>query len=360
MTIPGIKVERRDTRRRFEQWAKNPECQANTVSAVLGIPMAEVAKAEGIEPSPGQSPFAIARGRGFERVLFDNAAERLRSALIAANVITEEDTGFRDLRLRLNGGELPDLDAALQETADLLDKAAAAKKPNAREAVPAIVAGATISIPGGAMLPEAILVMDVLVIRRRGESFECVAGEIKTYPDRGGYTDAAELATARAQLGVYVHGLELILSERNLAGSIGLSKQGFLVLSKPGFNIPSIRPNEDLRYQVERAMRGLARLREVAASAKPVSGENGIQTVRSAPCSYSEACLSFCDRASACYRNALDAGDPVILGEEVARFLGRVDLGRACELLAGTPPKGETERDLSRRLRELKNLTGTK
>ena len=81
-----------------------------------GVPMAEVAKAEGSEPSMGQSPFAIARGRGFERVLFENDAERLRKALLEAGVISEEDVGFRDLRLRLQGGPMPDLDSALRET----------------------------------------------------------------------------------------------------------------------------------------------------------------------------------------------------------------------------------------------------
>ncbi len=318
--------------------------------------MAEVARIEGIEPSTGQSPFAIARGRGFERVLFANCAERLRKALVAADIVTDKDVGFRDLRLRLHGGELPNLDVALQETARLLELSATAKKPSTRKSIPAIVAGATISIPGGVMLPEAILVMDVLVIRRRGDRFELVAGEIKTYPDRGGYTDASELATARAQLGVYLHGLEIILAELSLAGSIALSLQGFLVLSKPGFNIPSIRPDEDLRYQVERARRGMASLRDVAASTGLPSANDGIETVRSAPCYYSEACLSFCDRAPGCYQRALDAGDPVVLGEEVARFLGKVDLVRACKLLGGASPRGVSEIDLARQFQELKNL----
>lgn len=39
---PGTAVrrrpdERRDTRLRFEQWAKNPACQANTMSAVNNV-----------------------------------------------------------------------------------------------------------------------------------------------------------------------------------------------------------------------------------------------------------------------------------------------------------------------------------
>jgi hypothetical protein len=69
-------VKHRDTRRRFEQWAGNPHCEANTVSAVHGIKMADVARSEGIEPTFGQSPFAIARGQAFERGLFAKGAAK--------------------------------------------------------------------------------------------------------------------------------------------------------------------------------------------------------------------------------------------------------------------------------------------
>ena len=62
----------RDTRRRFEQWARNPHCQANVISAVHNIPMAVVVKAGGGKPSMGQSPFAIQRGQSFEKSLFRN------------------------------------------------------------------------------------------------------------------------------------------------------------------------------------------------------------------------------------------------------------------------------------------------
>ncbi len=40
-----------------------------------------------------------------------------------------------------------------------------------------------------------------------------MVGKTKTYPDRAGYTDTEELATARAQAGVYVHGMRVALGE---------------------------------------------------------------------------------------------------------------------------------------------------
>src|SRR6266850_1290655 len=95
---------RRDTRLRFEQWARNPACEANTLSAVHGIPMVEVAKAEGSRITMGQSPFALARGQTFERGLFRGAAVRLRQALIEAEVLDSTARGFADFRTRRTAG----------------------------------------------------------------------------------------------------------------------------------------------------------------------------------------------------------------------------------------------------------------
>ena len=72
---------RRNTRGRFEQWAKNPTCDANTLSAVHNVRLDAAAKAAGLDPSFGQSPFAIARGNRFEAGLFFDEAAKLRAAL---------------------------------------------------------------------------------------------------------------------------------------------------------------------------------------------------------------------------------------------------------------------------------------
>src|SRR4051812_45085387 len=95
---------RRNTRMRFEQWAMNPTCQANTFSAVHNVRMADVAKAAGIRSSFGQSPFAITRGRDFEAALLRDEAKSLREALIRAQIVGKSSTGFSDLRLKMNGG----------------------------------------------------------------------------------------------------------------------------------------------------------------------------------------------------------------------------------------------------------------
>lgn len=340
----------RDTRRRFEQWAKNPSCLANTYSAVHGIPMAEVARSEGVEPRSGQSPFALARGQNFERMLFKKDGERLREELLNKGVLPKGEVRFADLRLRQHGGVHYDLDTARAATSDLL-REIAGSKPRTR-----LIASPTILIPGGVMLPEAMLVIDVLVARPREEKVELVVGEIKTYPDRGGYTDGQELAVARAQAGVYVHGLGLVVAELGLEERLTVSDRGFLVLSKPGSNFPSVRASEDLKYQALRAKRGFEALSK-AAVALPTHPEKArLEAVCAAEVAYGQACISFCDRVAVCHARALEAGEPAVLGDEMERFLGGIDLHRATALLTRGKAKTPAETDLQERLRRARGL----
>ncbi len=190
-----------------------------------------------------------------------------------------------------------------------------------------------------------------MVIRRDLTPVTLMVGEVKTYPDRGGYTDPKELAVARAQAGVYVQGLRLVVDELKLGGKLEVSLSGFLVLSRPGWNVPSVRAGEDLEFQAVRADRGFAQLR-AAAEALPPREKDRIGAVRAASVEYGEACLSFCDRAPGCWQKAVDAGHGTILGDDVARWLGGITLDRALALLAGKKPKNPAEQDLARRMEE--------
>ena len=145
----------RDTRRRFEQWARNSQCAANTISAVHNIPMSDVAKAEGGKATMGQSPFALARGQQFERLLYSKGGEPLYEQLRKHGVVPENAQGLADLRLRINGGRLKGLDEALAATSELFTRLAG-RKSKADD--PWLVSSATVRIPGGVMLPEAMLV----------------------------------------------------------------------------------------------------------------------------------------------------------------------------------------------------------
>lgn len=343
-----------NTRGRFEQWAQNPVCQANTVSAVHNVRMSDVAKAEGYEPTFGQSPFALARGEVFERNLLWDGGKRLIDELVRHGVLPEGAKGLADFRLGMNGGKVPSMEDSIDLTRNLIGGIADGTYPEP----PAIVASATIRIPRGVMLPEAILIIDAMAIRMDGERPRFIVGEVKTYPDRGGHTSSASLATARAQAGLYVHALEVLAAELGIGAEVEVSTLGFLVLSKPGSNFPSVRANEDLRYQAERARRGFELLELAAQGLPPFPkvGGDPMGAVMQAEIAYSEACLAFCDRAQKCFEDSLAADDPAVLGDDVRRFLGDIPLSRAVALLGGAGPATDAEADLVRRVTEIEGV----
>lgn len=343
---------RRNTRARFEQWAKNPSCDANTLSAVHNVRLDAAAREIGLSPSFGQSPFAIARGNRFEAGLFVEQAARLRHALETKGCLLPSSSGFLDLRLKMNGGQnVSTVDEALRHTQEWLQRIA--RDPGTAES---LVAAPMIRIPKGVILPEALLIVDAVTVTL-GDAMRprVTVGEIKVFPDRGGHTEPHQIATARAQAGVYRHALELAVLELGLAGEIDIASDGFLVFTWPGSNSPSVRAGEDLTYQAIRAERGFQRLEEVAHSlvrTDDFAADNPtlIQRVLEADTNYSEACLSFCDLAPRCHKHALDADDAIVLGMDAKRLLGETPVARAIALLNGAVPVDDREYDLQRQL----------
>lgn len=346
-------ANRRDTRRRFEQWVKHPGCGANLVSAVHNVKMGAVARRENpAAPKEGQSSFALGRGRRFEAGLVANNGERLVSAMIAQNMFERPNPRFLDFRISINGGPLADIDDAIAHTEKFLR--VLASDPSFE----GVVSSATVRIPKGVMLPEATLIIDALAVTIHEGRPLLSVGEIKTYADRGGHTSKSDLAHARAQMGLYVHALAMVLEHADLNDAVGVSFEGFLVLTRPGSNNPVVRVGEDLRYQAERARKGFELMESAANDMSHLVGDddgdgatNLFDMVLAAPTAFADACLSFCERADACYAKALAAGDGSTLGDDVARFLNGLSVHRADELLGGARPRNEIERDFLRRMK---------
>lgn len=354
----GSKRERarRETRRRFEQWARNPECHSNIVSAVHNVKMGVAARKENPNlPREGQSIFALLRGRTFESQLIKEDAAVLIESLQRSEVIAPASGDFADHRIKLNDGPLSGLDEAIATGTKFLTEIAGGKSFNGA------VSSFTVRIPKGIMLPEAILIIDVLSVETDLEIPTISVGEIKTYADQGGHTSRSDLATARAQMGLYAHALEVTLESLGLSDKVAVSNLGFLVLTYPGSNRPSVRAKEDLRYQRERAKRGFDLMEEAAHL---MNGEYGagddddadeadlLDLVLNATTSFQDSCIAFCERAETCYQKALDSNKGVALGDDVERFLNGISLDRTEALLKGTKPKTAAERDLLYRLND--------
>ena len=146
------------------------------------------------------------------------------------------------------------------------------------------------------------------------------------------------------------------MDELGLKGRVEVSSLGFLVLTKPGYNIAKVRANEDLEFQARRAERGFARLRAAAEITPQPDKDNPVEAVQRAATHYTDACVQFCDRHSLCQKRALEAGDAAVLGDDAKRLLGSTTVDRAIALLKGQKPSDPAEQDLARRLREAEPL----
>jgi len=313
--------------------------------------MADVAKKIGLKPSFGASPFALGNGEQFERNLLADDAKRLFEQLHRTSLITDDQSKFLDLRTKQNGGtnkSIVDLEHAISNSLDFLGRAGKTKGKTVLD-LPAVVAALTVRIPKGVMLPEAILIIDVVTVTPAeidGQTrAQLTVGEIKTYPDRGGETKGEQLAQARAQLGLYLHALEVVLADVTPESRPILNEYGFLVMTRPGTNFPTVRTGEHLRYQADRAARGFERL-EQAALALTGSGSDTVEEILKADTHYCEACLSFCDLAARCHKAAFESGSPSILGDSMVQLLGGANLHRVMELLDGAPPRDDREREM--------------
>ena len=352
-----IVVSADNTRVRFEQWAKNPTCEANTISAVLDVAMGQVAEKLGYENKKELPPFAIARGNQFEHYLFENEGERIVAGMRREKLISEDEmVEFFDYRFK---GNVQGLSKSAERSKELSEKLLADLVSGKASKTTKVISGLTLKLAKGVMLPEAKLYLDCLLIQWGSEldnpRWKLKVGEVKIFPDRGGYTDPNQISSARAQAGVYKHALDDWTAERKVTKSFEINDFGFLVFTWPGSTFPVIRPNEDLRSQANRAKEGFARMdvigtRVIADNPENYDPKQYADWVAHSKTNFREACWSFCDLAPRCQDEALAQGRPVFLGTDPARLLGTVTMSRAVELLNLAKPETPFEETLQAQL----------
>jgi hypothetical protein len=137
----------RDTGRRFGQWARNPEWEANAVSAILKVAMVDVAVRGGLDPTMGQSPFALQRSQCFERHLFPDDARIPRAELRKLGFCPKPPKDLRTPECVTSAKTCRDLDEARPHT---LKSDSFSEQEGYRPGGPTLVAGATICVPGHA------------------------------------------------------------------------------------------------------------------------------------------------------------------------------------------------------------------
>jgi hypothetical protein len=215
--------------------ARKPSCSVLKALTVAGLSPATVARQVYGEPSrEQQSTFAIGAGNQFESGVFDNGAARLLEVYRTSGALTLTECRIVDVP-ELAPGATPAAMARRQAISLRLLRAKLAGEawaPNLiiKPRLSVTLLGLVFNIE-----PDALVAADADAFYR--------PIEIKSYPDRGGKTDATDVRSACRQAAVAVVGLRGVTTQFGAIDAWTLVPAcGDLVLRTPGSYRPTLRP----------------------------------------------------------------------------------------------------------------------
>jgi hypothetical protein len=324
---------------------------------IVGITPATAAAKIYREPArEGQSPFALGQGTQFEKNLFDNSAARL--------IQLYRDAG----RLSVNEckvGVIPDLAPPLSSDPQKLLVALGRRQSQTNRLLRAKAAGSK-DAPNIIIKPRMFVQLlgighaiepDALVAADTDRFYRPI--EVKSYPDRAGKTDPADVRSACRQAAVGVVALRGAARDLNLRDvDLAVPSAGDLVLRVPGGMRATLR-EMTLRSEVaslERAIGEAPRnLDELEAMLAPGATLDNPLILDQIPASYRASCKEHCALASKCKQQACAAGEPTIIGDKARELLAPAGtVTRALDLMngRGAPPRTAEESALAEQLQE--------
>jgi hypothetical protein len=184
-------------------------------------------------------------------------------------------------------------------------------------------------------------------------------GELKSYADRDGKTEPADIRSACRQAGVAVVGLRQELERQGVRDpSRFIPELGDLVLRAPGSFNARLR-TMSLKGEVaslERAVGEAPRdLDELEALLPPNATLSDPAVLGTLPNHYRPTCKEHCDLWRFCRNRALTTSQPVVLGDLAAEQLAAAGtITRALDLLngRGAPPRNPAEAALAAQLHD--------
>ena len=329
-------------RARLESWMANPGCEKNVASAVFGVPMVELS---GADPTPQiVSPFASELGNQFEASL----ESKITQLLAGSDQIGLNNDASWPEKARVAKNK--DVQFQLLESLEML-----------REIVDALENGLTNFVIRGFRIPftpfDSTLEIDMLAISPfRSDSLvlNLVIGEVKVYPDLGGFIDERKVSGARRQAGLYYQILTDWVTSDEITKlfpdvEFRVQDKGFLVLTSPQSALevsdpndwkqfaPSLVTNEDLTTQSEIISTNFAELRRVIEdeTSKTHIGDekfDAVAYINGLDHKFTEGCWGRCPLAQSCYDKAVDSGDLVVLGTRLSHALGDITVEDAIRL----------------------------
>jgi len=334
--------------RGIEQSARTARCVRRQAITLAGLPPARVAERVGARERDQQSPFAIASGNLFEHAVGMSGAHQLLALYRAAGRLQPEECRVVDIHALP-----PSLRRA--ETLRLVGQ-----KLDERTTAPHLILQPylTVRIAGR---DEAIR-PDLLVASDADACYS--VGDIKSFADLDGRTNAASIRGAVRQVAVGVLALRAAVASLGAAEPERLvSAHAEVVLRRRGTGRPSLRVIEQVD-EVDIIARHIARapalLAAVEAALPPGATLDDPDVVMALPYRYDADCHEACPLAEACRRQAAAAGDPIIVGATGRRALAAAESStRALALLDDAAAHGSADEDeLAARLRAAERMLG--
>jgi hypothetical protein len=347
--LRGALAQEEPGARGLERVARNPECLRLRALTIAGITPGTAATAVmGLEDREAQSPFAMTIDQRFERHLLSNGAANL-----FALYVKEGRLGPTDSKVSVISDFAPgDTQAARQrreaETRRLFDL-----KLRGDPTAPNLVVRPRLTVPLVGV-PHAFE-PDFLVASDADPFFR--VGDLKSYPDRGGKTDQADLRSACRQSAVGVVGLRHATVLLGVQDPSRLAiAQGDLILKVTGLFLATLRPMT-LTGEVDSILRALADAPSNLAELEGLLPAGGAlddpQVLAAIPNHYRSTCREHCALWTHCRSQAQVMSNPVILGDEASERLAAAgSLNRARDLMngVGLPPRNPAEAALAAEL----------
>jgi hypothetical protein len=335
--------------RGIERIARNPECTRLRALTIAGItPKTAAESIYGEQTQQGQSPFALSIGNAFEQGLIKNGAASLLKLLRDAGRLTTAECKVVVIPDLVPGVGVSVVARRNAETLRLLRLKATGDRTAPNLIIKPRLTVGLLGLDHG-IEPDAIVAADADAFYR--------PMELKSYPDRAGKTDPADVRSACRQAAVAVVALRQIAERLGIPDvDSAVPPLGDLVL-----RVPASRQGQlsqmTLRGEVaslERALGEAPRNLEELEAFLPAGGSlDQPEVLEAVPNSYRSNCREYCALAKHCKQAAIAAQDPILLGEQAKELLIPAgSISRAADLLDGARPRTEAERTLAEQLQE--------
>lgn len=332
--------------RGIESVARNVDCTRLRAIVIAGLTPNQILQRTLGEVPDAMSPFAMTLTQAFERRLLSNAGGSLLTAYREKGFLDQQDakiTNVTDLAPRDTPVDRIRREA---ETRRLLDL-----KLRGDATAPNLILKPrlTLTIVGVSHGIE----LDYLVASDRERFYR--VGTIKSYADRGGKTNTADLRAACREASVGTLALRQYLVSLGYLVELAADRVD-MVLKAPGsFNprLTTMRAESELASLIRAlaaAPSDLDQIEQMLTSGASLATPEGIEAL---PNHYRSNCKEHCALWQHCRAQAQAQGNAIILGDQAAEQLAAAGtLNRALDLLNGNgrPPDNRAEAVLAAEL----------